>query len=503
MLLKTTVVDRVAGFERRNQPQDKLVSFYEDPPNEEITLDDFELYALDRLQLLRGIESLKSRGFDENEYKEKLRALEAKLMPLKSTTSDPLERTEHQRKDQISHFILRLAYCRSEDLRNWFLKHECLLLKHRVDVMNENERAAFMAKKGVAYEQLSTEEKEERREYLIGLADVKDLAAFHSTTFYLVPFKEALSLVSTRQVYLERGHAFVPAKRLVSTIVTRFRTQLSQSLVAASHMFQHISDPRIGPLLKNMNKQYDGKDFSKGVSGVDKLTADVVDDAAANNMPLCMKNLQDNLKRDHKLKHWGRLQYGLFLKGAGMEMDDAIAFWEGHFTRLLSRENFNKQYAYSFRHMYGKEGARKNYTPYSCMKIIMGTPPEPGAFHGCPYRHSNDQQLISQLNGLKLAGSDVQEIFKLAKSSNYQLACQKHFDVTHPDHMKMDLGEGGGGAVSNHPNLWYQTSVRYHRARAGKITTSSGVAARQSESSSEKEAHHIESEENMMDVDEI
>jgi hypothetical protein len=28
------------------------------------------------------------------------------------------------------------------------------------------------------------------------------------------------------------------------------------------------------------------------------------------------QNLHVNLKRDHKLKHWGRLQYGLFLKGA-------------------------------------------------------------------------------------------------------------------------------------------------------------------------------------------
>ena len=29
-----------------------------------------------------------------------------------------------------------------------------------------------------------------------------------------------------------------------------------------------------------------------------------------------MQNLHSNLKREHKLKHWGRLQYGLFLKGA-------------------------------------------------------------------------------------------------------------------------------------------------------------------------------------------
>lgn len=118
-----------------------------------------------------------------------------------------------------------------------------------------------------------------------------------------------------------------------------------------------------------------------------------------------------HLKREHKLKHWGRLQYGLFLKGAvsvsygineklscvaltvhslylqGLDLDSAILFWESHFSKIMNHDQFVKSYSYTFRHMYGKEGARKNYTPYSCMKIMMGSPPEPGAYHGCPYRY--------------------------------------------------------------------------------------------------------------------
>lgn len=46
------------------------------------------------------------------------------------------------------------------------------------------------------------------------------------------------------------------------------------------------------------------------------------------SMPLCMKQLHSALNREHKLKHWGRLQYGLFLKGAGLGVDDAMAFWQ-------------------------------------------------------------------------------------------------------------------------------------------------------------------------------
>ena len=91
---------------------------------------------------------------------------------------------------------------------------------------------------------------------------------------------------------------------------------LSRSLAEATHRFDHVAvDTRIGPLLKNMNKQYVGKDFSKE-KATDKLTPESIDNAADQHMPLCMKHLHKSLKAEHKLKHWGRLQYGLFLKGA-------------------------------------------------------------------------------------------------------------------------------------------------------------------------------------------
>lgn len=34
-------------------------------------------------------------------------------------------------KDQVSHFVLRLAYCRTEELRRWFLAQESELFKAR------------------------------------------------------------------------------------------------------------------------------------------------------------------------------------------------------------------------------------------------------------------------------------------------------------------------------------------------------------------------------------
>ena len=52
---------------------DRLISLYENPPTEELTLDEFELFSLDRLQLLRGIENLKTRQFEGNEFNLKLK----------------------------------------------------------------------------------------------------------------------------------------------------------------------------------------------------------------------------------------------------------------------------------------------------------------------------------------------------------------------------------------------------------------------------------------------
>ena len=48
----------------------------------------------------------------------------------------------------------------------------------------------------------------------------------------------------------------------------------------------------------------------------------------------------------------------------------------------ISPLQFDKQYAYNVRHSYGKEGKRANYTPYSCMKIIMTNTPTQGDHHG-------------------------------------------------------------------------------------------------------------------------
>jgi len=145
------------------------------------------------------------------------------------------------------------------------------------------------------------------------------------------------------------------------------------------------------PVLKNLAKHHIGPDYSvQAPASGDQITPDMIDGLAATSMPLCMKTLHQALKTQHHLKHGGRMQYGLFIKGIGLQMDDAIAFWKQEFCKKISVDDFNKKYAYNIRHNYGKEGKRKDYTPYNCMKIITGEPPKSGDYHG-------RQQFISKL----------------------------------------------------------------------------------------------------------
>lgn len=75
-------------------------------------------------------------------------------------------------------------------------------------------------------------------------------------------------------------------------------------------------------------------------------------------------------------------------------MEDAIVFWQREFTKIVTPEVFNKQYAYNIRHYYGKEGHRRELTPYSCVKIIMhNQAPGAGDYHGCPFKHFDQANL--------------------------------------------------------------------------------------------------------------
>lgn len=101
------------------------VLLYDKPPIQDITLEEFEELALNRLKVLRIIEQESTKGnrIYSDEWKQAIKeelkreGLNNYDRLLKVGSSGKIELDiQARRADYISHFILRFSYCRSTDM---------------------------------------------------------------------------------------------------------------------------------------------------------------------------------------------------------------------------------------------------------------------------------------------------------------------------------------------------------------------------------------------------
>jgi DNA primase large subunit len=183
-------------------------------------------------------------------------------------------------------------------------------------------------------------------------------------------------------------------------------------------------------------------------------------DTLSSSFPLCMQHLHRSLRRDAHLKHYGRLQYTLFLKGIGLNLEEALAFWRQGFSKVTD-DTFNKEYRYNVRHAYGDVGGDSNrrgngYSPFSCQKILTEHPPGPGEAHGCPYRHFSVENLTNLLTAVGVKDHDVLRGVKEDKEKmKFHLACNRY----------VPRFRVAGVANGNTESLNTRTSRRSRRSR--------------------------------------
>lgn len=446
---------RLTG-ERKSEHYPFSLQFYQVPPTENISLSEFETFAIERLKLLKSIENLGvSYVKVSTDYTAKLENELRKLkFPYRSPQNDINDEAyDQRRKDHISHFILRLAYCQSEDLRRWFIQQEMDLFKFRFNQLPKDKVQEFLKYSGLEYLAISEEEKKQHHDDLINSTFGLSSTKLEDLEFYKVRFQDALDLVRPRKVFLLHGFAYIPHTEIVTLILNDFRTRLSKALALSARSLPVVqSDERLQPLLSHLSHSYIGQDFSSQ-RNTGKISLDQIDALSAKSFPLCMRQLHKSLREHHHLRHGGRMQYGLFLKGIGLTLEQALQFWKLEFTKgKVDSEKFDKGYAYSIRHSYGKEGKRTDYTPYSCMKIIVSNPPSQGDYHGCPFRHSDPELLKQKLQSFKVASTGINQILDLVKGMHYQLACQKYFELTH--------NVDDCGFSLNHPNQYFMESQK-------------------------------------------
>ncbi|GLT38860.1 hypothetical protein SLA2020_130780 [Shorea laevis] len=445
----------VVRSHRKSIADDVVVStlpLYRSSPSLEVRLEDFELFAMDRLRVLKGISDGLSRGKKPEEMEKLTRDL------WKANMSHP-QASEIVNKDIISHFVLRLVYCRTEELRKWFLSMETALFRYRFLLESSEARRALMAEFNLPFKPVSNAEFENLKEKLSQVArSIGQPLPTADVIFYKVPFEEVPELVGGRRVYIHKGYAYVAMNQVVSFVVTQFRSHLSKALILTfrkwTSTIREQEKDRLTPIVETLNTSYLGPDYSQPKE-LEEVSIKDLDQVAKTSFPLCMRHLFEKLREDHHLKHGGRMQLGLFLKGVGLKLDDALAFWRAEFSQKVGTERFEKQYAYSIRHNYGREGKRTDYTPYACHKIISSTPGV-GDHHGCPYKHFGEENLRAAIERMGVGSRAIEDIMDKVHNRHYQLACTLTFEAVHGS--SCDTG-------INHPNQYFSDSQKILKSK--------------------------------------
>ena len=192
--------------------------------------------------------------------------------------------------------------------------------------------------------------------------------------FFSVRFELLPKMVKNREVELSKGYAIVYCSQWREVLLSLFETFIeSEACDIECSMESVMTDPR----LIYLNQRLQFKLLREGVSCGQLLSSNL--NIESLKFPPCMKHLHDVLRHKHRLSHYARFYYSLFLKECGMKLEEALEYWKKEY----SKPQFNhsvcshkwqkdaRKFTYSIRHMYGLEGSRKNYRAPTCDVICV------------------------------------------------------------------------------------------------------------------------------------
>ncbi|KAF1353377.1 DNA primase [Delphinella strobiligena] len=460
------------------------MNFYTLPPTGDVTLEQFEEWAIARLKVLAELEACQFRNRSPEETAEHMRPMLAKYLPLSQNSSRVSEIGVERKRDHYSHWTLRLAFAATEDLRKRFTRLETQLFRLRLQQDDARERKAFIADLNLQWDSVTDEEKAAFGDQLKAATG---LWKNDEEDWFKVDWEQVPELVEQRKVLLKQGKAFVHVREQTSMVVGEFTRQLEAGLELSARALPRMDeDNRLSPILTHLSKSFTAPDSNytteaSSISDTTAITASTID-ALSIHFPLCMQNLHRDLRKNNHLKHYGRLQLTLFLKGIGLDLPECILFWR-HSFKLISDDKFKKDYIYNIRHAYGDVGGDANrrgkgYTPYSCQKLLTEAPPSAGQSHGCPYRTFSPDNLIALLQATQ--GIVDRELLKTIREDvgrqRFHIACNRVFEHAHKNELRR-VKEGGLWSASEldtilHPNTYFKRSFllkNFGRVQSGDL----------------------------------
>ena len=435
------------GGQKSSNPYPYWINFYTTPPDFKVSLQEIEDMVSERLKILAVIDNLmrnaeKARGFYDV-VRSQINSIKCENNEKNFYTAGRSESTgksfEARKRDHISHFLLRIYYCQNEELRRWFISRETELFKIRFidsSLSNASSLEECLLYYGYKFEIVSTANN-------LDLHSKVNWGEYNRQNQQQIAFKlkfeEALDLIRLRKVYVNDGFAYIGSSEIISVLCQRFKTNLARELTRMHSYFYSFGEERLLWRLESLHQHYisNAKSSNRNNSSQDdkennreRINLNEIDELARNMFPPCMRSIHDSLRRDHHLKHYGRLYYGLFLKAAGLSMDDSMEFFRNELS-IKNPEKFQKEYSYTIRYIYGKAGKRVQLSAYSCQKIMNENAPGPNDTHGCPFRHFDVKNLKALLVRYGVNNdNDLEEIVqKVMAEKSYTGACAKYFSV--------------------------------------------------------------------------
>jgi DNA primase large subunit len=135
-----------------------------------------------------------------------------------------------RQKDHYSHFILRLAFSSTEDLRQRFKRIETTLFRLRFQQDDARERQAFVESLDFDWEVLNESEKNELAPSLAAATPGLKKQELEEGGWFKVDWERVPELVEQRKVYLKAGKAYVPAREQMSMVLAEFGARLEKGL---------------------------------------------------------------------------------------------------------------------------------------------------------------------------------------------------------------------------------------------------------------------------------
>ena len=178
--------------------------------------------------VLAEIESYSFRNKTSSETTAHVKPLLDKYLPLSSNSSQSSQSTTERQKDHYSHFILRLAFSGTEELRRRFIRAETALFRLRFQQDDARERQDFVKSLHFDWETLSDEEK--RRLTTELLASTPGVRRIEDESWFKLDWERVPELVEFRRVFLRAGKAYVPVREQMSMVLSEFSTRLERGL---------------------------------------------------------------------------------------------------------------------------------------------------------------------------------------------------------------------------------------------------------------------------------